>query len=335
MIGQAVVYTADRGWVFSAAEEGDGALALAIDHEQLMLLRAFNDDQTRHGVAVDRLGQLDAALVPGGGWSPDRWDGSLGRRMEQATSEAVALWCLMVVGALGLVAALALARFAPPPSLAAGWTLGDLLGVVLGSFGAAAALVLAAARLHPARAFGEVEALLIHLGAATVVPLVAGGLLLRRVALEKHGLPAASPARARLAAWLLGLSWVVATGWVGPDERSLLPLALALLATATVVGAWALRASGQPAEVCASVRGLEHRVVVSALGLGLVLLAGVDLARVRGRRLALTDAYGDQVFRVAADEAGAWGGGKLVGLHRALLGRAPDAPDLTALRPGR
>ncbi|MCO5168959.1 MAG: hypothetical protein M9894_21675 [Planctomycetes bacterium] len=334
MIGQAVVHTADRGWVFSAAEEGDGGLAVAIDHERLMLERAFKEDQTLHGVAIDRMGQLDAAFVPGGGWSPERWDASLGRRMEQATAEAAALWLLLGAAALGLVVALALARREPPPAGAAGWTLGDLLGLVLGSFGAGAALVLALARLHPARAWGDLGALMIHLLAAVVITVLAARVLLRRATLERHGLAPAAPARARVGAWLLGLGLVVATGWVGPDGDDLFLLALALIIAGAAGCAWALRLSGLPADVRAAVRAYERRVAVSALGLSVVLVAAIDIALVRGRRLALADAYGDQVMRVAADEAASWGGGALVAMHRTLLRHAPDAPDLAAFRAG-
>lgn len=336
MIGQAVADTAVRAWVHAAAAEGDGALARAADNERLVLIRAFQRAQANPGVEVDRLGALDAVFVPLGGWSRERWDPSLGRRLEHATAEAMSLWLLLGAAtlALALASALLLRRGSSATSLAAGWTLGDLLGVVLGSVGLGAALLLALTRLHPARAFGDHGALTVHLLAALLLAVVGLPLLLRRVTLAKHGLPPASPARARLGRWLLGAALVVATGWVGPDEQHLAPLALALFLSGLATSAWSLRLGGLPADVASSVRAYERRVAVSALGLSLVLLAAVDLALVRARRLALTDAYGDQVLTIAAQEAASWGSGELPATYAKLLRLAPDAPDLAALRPG-
>jgi hypothetical protein len=333
MIGQALASTVARAWVFHAAEEGDGTLALAADQERLLLSRAFQRAQASPGVEVDRLGALDAVFVPLGGWSRERWDPSLGRRLEHATAEAMSLWLLLGAALVALALVALLQRSAPSATTAAGWTLGDLLGVVLGSVGLAAALLLALTRLHPARAFGDHGALTVHLLAALLFAVVALPLLLRRVTLAKHGLRPASPARARLGRWLLGAALVVATGWVGADEQGLAPLALALFLSGLATSAWSLRLGALPADVAASVRSYERRVAVSALGLSLVLLAAVDLALVRARRLALTDAYGDQVLTIAAQEAASWGSGELPATYAKLLRLAPDAPDLAALRP--
>jgi len=341
LVGQACVGIADDVWRDLAAQEGDVGRVRGAGEEVVEMTRRRLDARSvsRH-VPFDRLGVLDSAFMPVGGWHHDAGhDPGLARRFDQSVLESLVGLSLMLLCVPGLVVAWwkagrAAAPDAPP---AAGFTLGDLLGVVLPSFGAVAVLSLLHARLHPSRqlGLGVTEAAPVFLLHAATLLALAGGLFvvrLRRAALERHGLDVRRPGAASAALWLgLGAAHVSLL-WVSARDVALAPLAgvLALGSLVLAVRGGLVGRAAVDAAAARAVTRYEGRVGLAALGAALLVLCGVQHTLVSPRRDALARSLEAQALRLFAQESAWWGGGELLELHRALLSEQPDAPVVRA-----
>ncbi len=330
-----------QGWQDEAVWRGDAELARAVQAELLALERAQHASSGLT-VPVDRLGSLDRILMPNGGWTDRAFDPSLGRRVDYAHGESVLLWALLGLTALGLGRAFLQSRAAldatRPAAAAAGWTLGDLLAVVMPSVGLSAVLLLLAARLHPARVFGltsdpsALRVALVQGAAALALAVGAGRILLRGAVLAKHGLSWPHPGRVRVAWGALSLGVLLALGWIGPHAETLLVPAVSSLVTGLVL-AFAATGAGafDPAQRTA-LRRYEGRVGLACFGFALTLVSALQLLAVGPRRAALVRAYDHQMVTLLEREAEAWGYGQLGGLLRRTLEAAPDRPTRRDLR---
>jgi hypothetical protein len=339
LVGQACVGIADDVWCDLAAQEGDLERTRAAGVEQLELTRRRLEARSvPRGTSLDRLGILDQALMPAGGWGEAaRHDPRLARRFEQSVLESFVGLALMLLCVLGLSVAWWKAgrSAAPDAPPAAGFTLGDLLGVVLPSFGAVAVLSLLHARLHPSRqlGLGVAEAAQVAFLHGATLLLLAGGLFawrLRLAALERHGLELLRPGAARAALWLgLGAAHVSLL-WVSARDVALAPLAagLGLGALVLAVRGGVLGRAASSHAAARAVARYEGRVGLAALGAALLVVCGVQHALVSPRRDAMARSLDAQTRRLFTHEAEWWGGGELLALHRKLLEHQPDAPAL-------
>ena len=328
MMGQAVLGLVDKEWLHLATTLGDSRRAQGISEEQLRLERAYS---VAHQLGFDpaRLGHFDSMLVPNGGFSrASGFDPDLGRTTEHAAWESILLWgvalvALLLLGVSAYRAHTQLPAEAPP---GAGWTLGDVLGVVLPSFGVAAAATILLLRLHPARGLSDSASLVAH--ATTVLAFAAAAFpwLLRRAALRKLGLDWARTKRARWAVGVFLAGAYLATAWVGPgiDGDRLLPLAWSLQLGGLALGAWVYRLPGADPTLKRALRRTEGRVGLIALGISLALIASLQLLAVSPRRDRLVRDYTS--MQVELDEAQAWGNGDLQDTMRTLLVKAADGP---------
>ncbi|MCO5170555.1 MAG: hypothetical protein M9894_29830 [Planctomycetes bacterium] len=338
LVAQATLREVDEGWHDDAAARGDVAQARAAAAEQQAVLqRRERARRLSEVLNFERLGEIDAMLMPVGGWDHrSGFDPALGRAADHAVLESLVLLALLLLGGLGLgVAWLQARRGGAAHGAAAGWTLGDALAVALPSFGAVAVFTLLHTRLHPARGLGLGAAggLQVALLQAAALVFIAGYLfawLLRARCLARHGLELARPTLARAGLWLALGGAHVALLWVTAREQELLPLAGALL-LAGVAAAWRGgafgRASADPA-VAAAVRGYEGRVGLATLGLALALVAAVECVLVAPRRDRLVRAYEAQARHLIEHEAELWGGPDDPPQRhlRQLLEDSPDAP---------
>lgn len=332
---QMALKAVDRAWLLDAAARGDVARVQGAAHEGTEVTRAREAARRLQGdLALDRLGIVDATCMPMGGWPPGEFDEDLSRRMDHAVLESLILLALLVVGLLGVPIAWLRARTTVPADAprAAGWTLGDLLAVVLPSFGAVAVLALMHGRLHPARGLGFPSPQALYVAMAHGVVFVALAAfsfcwLLRRSVLGKHGLTFARPASARGGLWLVLVGAHGALLWVaGRDTALLVPSGALMLAG--LVAAWRGGALGRPAPGAAgaAVRAYEARVGLAALGVSLALVAAIECVLVAPRRDGLVRSVEAQVLRLLDGEARLWGAGGPQAQLRELLEEAPDGP---------
>lgn len=328
MMGQAVLGLVDEEWLHLAATAGDSRRAQGISEEQLRLERAYS---VAHQLSFDpaRLGRFDAMLVPAGGYSPSAgYDPDLGRTTEHSVWESIVLWGVALVALLlaGVSALRARTRLPAEAPLGAAWTLGDVLGLVLPSFGAAAAAGLLLMRLHPARGSADTASLVAHTTTVLVFAAVAFPWLLRGAALRKLGLDWTRTKRARWAVGVFLAGAYLATAWVGPgfDGDRLLPLAWGLQLVGFALGAWVYRLPGADPTLKRALWRTEGRVGLIGLGMSLALIASLQLLAVAPRRDRLVRDY--TTMQVELDEAQAWGDGDLQDAMRTLLVEAADGP---------
>lgn len=333
LVADANLHRVDAGWLREAAARGDAALAVAASKEEVERRRQRERARSlTEGFSVDRLGALDFLCMPVGGWHGPSFDVDLGRRTEHAVVESGILLALLALGVLGL-SVLWLQSRAPAPAgapPAAGWTLGDLLGVVLPSFGGVAVLTLVHTRLHPARSYGLLRSLDVAFVQSGTFLLLASFLfcwLLRRAALRKHGLAFPRPTAAWLGLGLVLLGAHLSLDWVSGAEQTLLVPAVALM-LAGIFAAWrgaGLWRSSDPVAARA-VRGYEGRVGLASLGVALALVSALEMVAVAPRRDRLVRDYEAQWLELIGHEASHWGQGAPQEHLRELLQTAPDAP---------
>lgn len=330
LVATACIAQADQAWLEVAARHGEAELAAAATEElgslresrHVARLQGGGDDPSTWGI-------LDAHLIPPGARRDGEW---LGRTLDHAVLESLAMWTLVAGALAALPFGLWQARRPGAPA-GASWTLGDLLGVVLGSFGAVAATWLCYRRLNP-------------LGTASVVPFEHGVAwmvqtalllsaapflfrwLLRRAALQKHGLGWTRPALARGSLFLVLGGASLALFWVGGRELSLAPLAgaLALLgwAASFPAGVWTRPAGERAAGL--SLQRAEGRVGLAALGATLALLGAIELGLVAPRRDRLVERATLHYTQALEEEARRWGEGEPRKALIELLARHADRP---------
>lgn len=325
----------DAGWLRDATARGDVAVAVAASKEQAATMK--RREAARHmsgNYSIERLGAIDSMFMPAGGWHGPAFDPHLGRRFDHAFVESAILLALLAVGLIGLAVAWLQSRTSVPAGAppAAGWTLGDLLGVVLPSFGGVAVLTLVHTRLHPARTFSLFRSFDVAFVQAGTFLLLAGFLfcwLLRRAVLAKHGLAFARPTAAWLGLGLVLLGAHLSLDWTSGAEQALLaPAGLLMLSGifASWRGAALGRASATDPIAARAVRGYEGRVGLACLGVALALVAGLEVVAVSPRRDQLVRDYEAQWIELMNHEASHWGAGEPQKHLRELLETAPDAP---------
>ncbi len=335
MIAEAMQHVNLGAWQDEAVWRGDLALARAAREEDRRLIQA-HDEGRELAVATDRLGSLDRLVMPYGGWTDPGYDASLARRVDRAFAESVTIWALLGTALCGLVGAAVgvwLGARGPATSSATrGWTVGDLLAVVLPSFGLAAVLSLALARLHPSRVFGltssfsAVATFGLQALAAIAFALGAHRLLRRGAILRQHGLGWRRPARVRLAWGCLLGGLLLATGWVGPEATLLALPALVLLGAGLVLALASAGLDAAPDELRPALAAYDHRVALACFGAALALLGALELTVGAPRRTALLRAADEQALSMVSRETEVWGKGELQRLMRAQLETAPDRP---------
>lgn len=332
LVSLAMVSVANEAWQLHAVAGGDHALAAAASAEVLSLQRKKERAAVLpEGVEISRLGAVDSLVMPMGGWSPNiGYDPNLGRRMEYSLWESATVLLLGGLALLFLPVAWWQSRRQPDPRVpAAGWTFGDLLGVVLPSFGLAGALALVLWRLHPAREFGFTHAYAptaAHVVAVVVFALGAWRWRLRNATLAKLGLPRPPASRSQLSvvAFLGGLYLV--TSWVGPRSTGLLWPGAALAGAGLVLG-WGLTSLRRlDANARAAVRRYEGRVALPSLGVALTLLSVIQVAVVAPRRDALLLETGDLYANMITSEGSSAGWGELRETVRNLAQSSPRKP---------
>lgn len=334
LVADANLRRVDAGWLRDAAARGDAAAAVAVSKEEAAVVQKREAARSMSGsYSLQGLGILDSLLMPAGGWNGPTFDPDLGRRTDHAFLESAILFALLGVGLIGLAIAWFQARTPAPTGAppAAGWTLGDLLGVVLPSFGAVALLALLHARLHPTRAislFRTFDVALFQSGALVLLGAFLFCWLLRRAVLAKHGLTFARPAAAWLGLGLVLLGAHLELDWVSGAERALLEPAVALMLAGLIASWWgaALGRAAKDVTTSRAVRGYEGRVGLASLGVALALVAALEVVAVSPRRDRLVRDYEAQWLGLLSHEAAHWGAGAPQQHLRELLESAPDAP---------
>lgn len=326
LIAEAMLHDENEGEIALAARSGDVEAARDAFHEGQELSSARRSSE-RMRYDISRLGFLDLMVVPAGGWSP--FDVDAGRRSDFASWEAALLWALLALMLASLRPGGLRRRLSCPQLTVRGWTLGDALSVALPSFGLAAVLALFLCRMHPLRAYGITfrgQAEILMAQSLALLALAEGlhFLLLRRRVRACHGLgPRASGSLPGLA--MLAVGAYLTLSWVGFESRWLLAVSLPLQALGRVFLGWSWRDPADP-EIKRALRRYRDRVGLVSLGLGLTLVAAVNLSLVQPRRLDLIADHERSLVQIYRDEAGHWGQGALRNTFRELRDKAPRAP---------
>ncbi|MEZ6187700.1 MAG: hypothetical protein R3F62_22155, partial [Planctomycetota bacterium] len=328
MIGTAVSQVADEAWLLRAVETQDGERAQGVRDETLRLERAYAAGfQLEY--SARRLSWLDSLLIPWGGYALESgYDPALGRRSDYAVVASLVTWGLTLLALVLLPVAWWEARRAPlePSATAPAWTLGDVLRVVLPSFGAAALGALLLLHLHPSTSFG-LEAGVLALQLTTLLAWGGLGFLwqTRAATLAKLGADWTRPRRARLVPWVFLGGAYLATAWVsaGAQDTPLTVVAWGLLGVSALAGLHVYRLPGASPAFKRAVSRAEGRVSLVSLGLALCGLAALQLAVNGPLRDRAVRAYADMQLRIVEPEA--WGSGALQEAMRKSLQQAPDA----------
>jgi hypothetical protein len=262
----------------------------------------------------------------------------LGWRVDWLAAEALA-WVAATAGLFALLVAqlltlLAVRRLSPPAAALPfrGWTVGDMLNLLVTGVLPVPLLALAVCRLHPVALAGPAP-----LGESPA-PYFAWGLTwgmlslhqaewrARTLVMAKCGLDWTSPAAAKAGHVLVWAgSWVLLTLCPrGPDDLLLVAASL-LLAGLGFSLHGGLLGRGYDKATFKALEQLDRRVQISGLGVGLVVLAGLGgLLLAPHREHALSDYARTRVEQSVGRPA--WSHSGAQRQARSLLRDAPDRP---------